>query len=232
MFEFTKPPTLHLLNRRRCARSRFVMFTNHQKHPAVGTRRKRCGRPESSGPNDGSAIQENRPVPALPNGDTSFLEKSLDLFHAGSAPWLVLVPRSPVSELQRTGQRAPVQTTGLTLIIYGMRAAGRFCSFNQFQGNLNPGGGHAQHSRRRGGALVIERFGAGTAEPEPFEGAANVQTGQLQASVALPGAGKREHLRDRAKVDPAQVALGPLDGATDQAAAGGYRQGGERGGSY
>src|ERR1017187_2792097 len=113
-----------------------------------------------------------------------------------------------------------------------MRVTGRFCSFNQFQGNLNPGGGHAEHPRHRGGGLVILRFGAGTAEPEPSEGAENVQTCQLQPSAALTGSRQFEHLRDMAKVDPAQVALSPFDGATHQSAASGYRQGGKRGGSY
>src|SRR5579863_7375984 len=58
------------------------------------------GRSKTARPQDDSIIGNNRPMPALPQGYTAFLEQKFNLFFVGAPRAAVLVTRSPIAEFQ------------------------------------------------------------------------------------------------------------------------------------
>src|SRR5271157_2412581 len=160
MLEFTKPPHRRShLNRRPSVPSRFLfrsygVFPDLENHLSILLRHQSGSRPEAPRPNDGRAVGEDRPMPALPQRNTGLLKEGLDLLLAGVPRRLVLIARPPVPQFQGTRQALPIQAT----IIYPIGGHQRPRFINQFQRNREIGAGHAHGSRHGQRQAIVARF--------------------------------------------------------------------------
>src|SRR6185437_12028480 len=121
----TSPPCRSIPIRRP---SRLFRFSHEQNPLAAGIGSKICRRAKPARPDDFRAIDQDRPVAALPNRNARGLKHTLDLLGLGSALRPVLVARPPIAQPQVSRHPVTVKPTSVT-IIYVAEIRNRFLFF-------------------------------------------------------------------------------------------------------
>lgn len=173
---------------------------------------------EMLGPYDLSMKGNNRPVGPFPQGYPGFLKEKLDLFGFTMPHSLVLVTRSPTTQLQARRAIAPMKTLPVQFVYYfntavpggGLRS---LIFLQHLQCNTSLGGGefHAARDVEAKGKARRRVDGGRRGEADGIKGSANVDSGGLHAVVPACAMCHYEYAFNMGEVDAGKIIFGRFD---------------------